>query len=109
MKRRITIPAVAVLVLLLLSLLSGCGKADEGPDDKPIALEPAGSVISKYTKDDTDYSALPAAPTAVVRLHYRRNDDSANDRSCYQPWNVWAWDMDNGGSGAAYEFTGYDD
>ena len=49
MKRRITIPAVAVLVLLLLSLLSGCGKADEGPDDKPIALEPAGSVISMLT------------------------------------------------------------
>ena len=109
MKRRITIPAVAVLVLLLLSLLSGCGKADEGPDDKPIALEPAGSVISKYTKDDTDYSALPVSPTAVVRLHSRRNDDSSNDRSCYQPWNVWAWDMDNGGNGAAYEFTGYDD
>ncbi|MBP5254554.1 MAG: type I pullulanase, partial [Lachnospiraceae bacterium] len=32
-----------------------------------------------------------------------------NDRSCYEPWNVWAWDMENGGNGAAYEFTGYDD
>ncbi len=97
------------MVFLLLSLLAGCGKADEGPDDKPIDLEPAGNVISKYTKDDTDYSSLPDAPTSVVRLHYRRNDDSTNDRSCYQPWNVWAWDMANGGNGEAYEFTGYDD
>ncbi len=82
---------------------------DEGPDDQPLTLEPAGDVVSKYSKDDTDYTSLPAEPTKTLRLHYRRNDDSYNDRSCYEPWNVWAWDMTNSGNGAAYEFGGYDD
>ena len=90
-------------------VLSGCNNANEGPDDVPIKLVPAGDVINKYSKDDTDYSALPDEATKTVRLHYRRNDDTNNDRSPYQAWNVWAWDMTNGGNGAAYEFTGYDD
>ncbi len=107
MKIRKTILAAAILLIALL--LAGCGAPDEGPDDKPIQLEPAGNVIAQYTKDDTNYAALPQEATKTVRLHYRRNDDTANDRSCYVPWNVWAWDMANGGNGAAYEFTGYDD
>ena len=82
---------------------------DEGPDDVPIQIEPAGDVIDKYTKDETDHASQPLAATKTVRLHYRRNDDTSNDRSCYVPWNIWAWDMTNGGNGAAYEFTGYDD
>ncbi|MBR6920931.1 MAG: hypothetical protein IKH51_01930, partial [Clostridia bacterium] len=96
-------------IFVLTVVLSGCTSSDEGPDDVPIQLTPAGSVISKYTKDDKDYASLPAENTKTVRLHYRRNDDSNNDRSSYQAWNVWAWDMTNGGNGAAYEFTGYDD
>ncbi len=105
---------LAALIAAAL-LFPGCSKkesgetADEGPDDKPIELTPAGDVIDKYTKDETDHSSKPNAETKFVRLHYRRNDDSKNDRSCYTPWNVWAWDMTNGGNGAAYEFTGYDD
>lgn len=101
----------AILLAVIMAaalLLPGCGKSD-GPDDKPIELTPAGNVISKYSKDETDHASRPAAETKTVRLHYRRNDDTANDRSCYTPWNVWAWDMTNGGNGAAYEFTGYDD
>ena len=124
-----TIFASLLLALLLTGLLlAGCQKdkeettpaestppestaapVDEGPDDVPIQLEPAGSVIAQYTKDETDYASMPASATKTVRLHYRRNDDSTNDRSCYVPWNVWAWDMTNGGNGAAYPFTGYDD
>ena len=95
-------------ILLAVSLLSGCG-SKEGPDEKPIQLEKAGDVISRYTLDSTDYASMPAEPTKVLRLHYRRNDDSKNDRACYEAWNVWAWDMANGGPGAVYEFTGYDD
>ena len=82
---------------------------EEGPDDVPIRIEPAGDVIDKYAKDETDYASMPLEDTKYIRLHYRRNDDTANDRSCYVPWNIWAWDMTNGGNGAAYEFTGYDD
>ena len=82
---------------------------DEGPDDQAIELIPAGDVIAQYQKDDVDHASMPNAPTTTVRLHYRRNDDTANDRSCYPAWNVWAWDMTNNGNGAAYEFTGYDD
>ena len=109
MKRaKFFIQAVALLTVLLL-LLSGCGKAEEGPDDKPTELTPAGNVIAKYTLDPTDYSSMPLSETTHVRLHYRRNDDTLNDRACYDPWNVWAWDMTNGGNGDAYDFTGYDD
>lgn len=46
---------LAALLLLALALLAGCGggktAADEGPDDEPIALLPAGKVIDLYTKD----------------------------------------------------------
>ncbi|MBQ1522235.1 MAG: hypothetical protein IIZ74_05685, partial [Erysipelotrichaceae bacterium] len=103
-----SIKLILILFLLLTNVLTGC-KPDEGPDDKPIALEPAGNVIDRYKKDNTDYSSKPAEKTRIVRLHYHRNDDTANDRASYQPWNVWAWDMTNGGNGAAYDFTGYDD
>ncbi|MBP5253818.1 MAG: hypothetical protein J6Z23_00260, partial [Lachnospiraceae bacterium] len=107
MKRNVWLPVAALLLAVLL--IGGCRKPDEGPDDVPIKLEPAGDVISRYTKDTVDHSGEPMKKTEYVRLHYRRNDDSMNDRSCYEPWNVWAWDMENGGNGAAYEFTGYDD
>ena len=101
--------AAGILSLALIFSLAACGKADEGPDDKPISIEPAGDVIDRYTKDSADHSKEPLEDTKYVRLHYRRNDDSKNDRSCYEPWNVWAWDVTNGGNGAAYDFTGYDD
>ena len=128
-KRFFTI-LTALLALAVLVLLTACQKkpaesteatpagtvpgteapvVDEGPDDVPIQLVPAGNVIAQYTKDETDHSKEPAAPTKTVRLHYRRNDDNGNDRSNYVAWNVWAWDMTNGGNGEAYEFTGYDD
>ncbi len=101
--------ALLCLAAMLFSFAACSGSDDEGPDDVPIQLVPAGDVIAKYTKDGTDYASLPEEATKTVRLHYRRNDDTANDRSSYQPWNVWAWDMTNGGNGAAYEFSGYDD
>ena len=109
MKNKRIISIILCLLLAVTFILGGCGSANEGPDDTPIQLVPAGDVISKYAKDATDYSAMPAEATKTVRLHYRRNDDTENNRASYQAWNVWAWDMTNGGNGAAYEFTGYDD
>ena len=106
MKKRLAI-LLAILIVAAM-LLPACGNS-EGPDDKPIQLTPAGNVIDQYSRDEVDHASRPNAETKVVRLHYRRNDDSTNDRSCYVPWNVWAWDMSNGGNGAAYPFTGYDD
>ena len=78
-------------------------------DDSSKEKESASGQETKDKKDNTDYSSKPAEKTRIVRLHYHRNDDTANDRASYQPWNVWAWDMTNGGNGAAYDFTGYDD
>ena len=106
MKKKIRFIAFLLMAALALASLCSCGKAEEGPDDKPTGLQPAGNVIEKYSKDDTDYSSLPLEDTRIVRLHYRRNDDNTNDRACYDPWNVWAWDMTNGGNGDAYDFTG---
>ena len=48
-----SIKLILILFLLLTNVLTGC-KPDEGPDDKPIALEPAGNVIDRYKKDNTD-------------------------------------------------------
>lgn len=109
-KKICTIALASIFAFSSLFAL-GCGgkNSEEGPDDKPIELIPAGAVINKYKKDDVDHASRPNAQTKTVRLHYRRNDDSMNDRSSYVPWNVWAWDMTNGGNGDAYEFTGYDD
>ena len=109
MKKSKSIKLLLAVSLLLSLILGGCKKEDEGPDDVPIALTPAGDVIDRYKKDTTDYSRMPLEDTRIVRLHYRRNDDTGNDRKVYQAWNVWAWDMTNGGNGAAYDFTGYDD
>ena len=109
MKSRKIISIILCCLFTLPFIFGGCAGSDDGPDDTPIKLIPAGDVISKYTKDGTDYSALPDEATKTVRLHYRRNDDTNNDRSSYQAWNVWAWDVTNNGNGAAYEFTGYDD
>ncbi len=104
-----TLLLLTALALFCAVLLTACGSSDEGPDDTPIQLEPAGDVVSAYTKDDKDYASMAPEDTKVLRLHYRRNDDTKNDRSCYAAWNVWAWDMTNGGNGDAYPFTGYDD
>ncbi|MBO4366517.1 MAG: hypothetical protein J5843_02535, partial [Clostridia bacterium] len=104
-----TLLLLTALALFCAVLLTACGSSDEGPDDIPIRLEPAGNVVSAYTKDDKDYASMAPEDTKILRLHYRRNDDSTNDRSCYAAWNVWAWDMTNGGNGDAYPFTGYDD
>ena len=109
MRKRKTLIMLLAVSFVLSLLFTGCKKVDEGPDDKPTELVPAGNVIDKYKKDDTDYSQKALEKTRIVRLHYRRNDDNNNDRSSYVAWNVWAWDMTNGGNGAAYEFTGYDD
>ena len=109
MKANKKILTLIIFAMVLTLAFSACGKADEGPDDKPISIEPAGNVIAQYTFDDVDHSKEDLKDTAVVRLHYRRNDDTNNDRSSYVAWNVWAWDMTNGGNGDAYQFTGYDD
>ena len=50
MKKKWT--ALLLLFALLASMLSGCGKKDWGPDEKPVELTPAGNVVSRYTKDD---------------------------------------------------------
>lgn len=115
MKTKKWLSILLAVLIVASSLFLGCGnrdqsaEPDEGPDDKPIELVPAGNVIAQYTKDEVDHASLPNAETKIIRLHYRRNDDTENDRSCYTAWNVWAWDMTNGGNGAAYPFTGYDD
>ena len=60
MKTKRFLIALLCLTLLLL-VFAGCSKSatEEGPDDIPIQLVPAGNVIGKYSKDDTDYSSLP--------------------------------------------------
>lgn len=97
-----------ILPLLCLTACGGNSNDDYGPDDEGIVLVEPGDVVSKYSKGDKDHESKANEATKYVRLHYRRNDDSANNRQVYEPWNIWAWDLTNSGNGAAYDFTKYD-
>lgn len=98
-----------ILPLLCLTACGGSSNDDYGPDDEGIVLVEPGDVVLKYSKGNKDHETKNNEATKYVRLHYRRNDDSANNRQVYEPWNIWAWDLTNGGNGAAYDFTKYDE
>lgn len=97
-----------ILPLVCLTACGGESNDDYGPDDEGIVLVEPGDVVSKYSKGDKDHESKANEATKYVRLHYRRNDDTANNRKVYEPWNIWAWDLTNGGNGDAYDFTKYD-
>ena len=50
MKTKRYISIILCLLMTVTVVLSGCNNANEGPDDVPIKLVPAGDVISKYSK-----------------------------------------------------------
>lgn len=99
---------LALTGLLLFTSCSGNGNDDYGPDEETVSLTEPENVISKYAKGNEDHLSKALTATKYVRLHYRRLDDSSNDRAVYEPWNIWAWDITNGGNGDAYDFTHYD-
>ena len=102
---------MVLLTIVCIFMMFNCGDQidDEyGPDDETIKLEPGKDVISKYAMGNDDFLQEELKDTKFVRLHYHRNDDTDNNRSVYEPWNIWAWDIENGGAGEAYDFTHHD-
>lgn len=100
-----------LLLFASLFVLANCNepKVDEyGPDDETIILEPGVNVVAKYQLGNNDFENEELSETKFVRLHYHRNDDTDNNRQVYEPWNIWAWDIANGGNGEAYDFTHHD-
>ena len=98
-----------VFGLALFSIITtGCVDKDYGPDEKYDKLTTPTNVVSTYKQGDSSHESKPLEETKIVRLHYRRKDDTDNNRKVYEPWNIWAWDITNGGNGDAYNFTHYD-
>ena len=98
-----------VFGLALFSIITtGCVDKDYGPDEKYDKLITPTNVVSTYKQGDSSHESKPLEETKIVRLHYRRKDDTDNNRKVYEPWNIWAWDITNGGNGDAYNFTHYD-
>ena len=101
-----------ILPLLISSLfVAGCSpKVDDyGPDDEKVELIEPTNVIDKYKAPDISHRSKPEETTKYVRIHYRRNDDTNNNREVYQLWNMRAWDMTNNqGCTEGYDFTNYD-
>ena len=101
---------LAVSLLSMTLALAGCGnkKSDEKKDGEQ---EPSGKdveVVSDFTKGDDSHLSQPDAVTRYVRIHYHRNGNDGS-YATYRKWQIWAWDMTNGGNGGAYTFDHYDD
>ena len=100
-KTTLSILTSVTMLLLLTSCGNGSSGGDSGGDGGP-------AKVDNYTKETETYKDKPEATTTKVRFHYRRKDDDGS-LSSYVKWQIWSWDTANGGNGAWYEFTKYDD
>ena len=100
-KTTLSILTSVTMLLLLTSCGNGSSGGDSGGDEGP-------AKVDNYTKETETYKDKPEATTTKVRFHYRRKDDDGS-LSSYVKWQIWSWDTANGGNGAWYEFTKYDD
>lgn len=67
------------------------------------------SEITLFEKGDNNaHLAEEEKETEAIRFHYHRKNDDGS-RSVYRKWQIWAWDITNGGNGSAHTFTHYDD
>lgn len=65
--------------------------------------------ITLFEKGDNNaHLAEEEKETEAIRFHYHRKNDDGS-RSVYRKWQIWAWDITNGGNGSAHTFTHYDD
>ena len=78
-----------VFGLALFSIITtGCVDKDYGPDEKYDKLTTPTNVVSTYKQGDSSHESKPLEETKIVRLHYRRKDDTDNNRKVYEPWNI---------------------
>ena len=86
---------------LFAVLLPGC-KSNNNPSSKQ-------AEITLFEKGDNNaHLQEEEKATDAIRFHYHRKNDDGT-RSVYRKWQIWAWDITNGGNGSAHTFTHYDD
>lgn len=103
---------LAVCLLSTSLIIAGCNKGNKGNTDDGSGQKEPGKdpveIVSDFTKGDDSHLSQPETVTHYVRIHYHRNGDDGSYAS-YRKWEIWAWDMTNGGNGGAYAFDHYDD
>ena len=92
---------IACLALLAI-LLPGC-KPNSGSNN---GKTPEITLFEKG--DDNAHLNEEEKTTEAVRFHYHRKNDDGS-RTVYRKWQIWAWDISNGGNGGAHTFDHYDD
>ena len=96
-KSKILIAFMALFAILL----PGC-KSNNNSNNKP-------AEITLFEKGDNNaHLQEEEKATDAIRFHYHRKNDDGT-RSVYRKWQIWAWDITNGGNGSAHTFTHYDD
>ncbi len=108
-KNRLLLSLAIIPVMVMGFQLVACGSDAWGPDETAEELVLPNNVVSNFSADETDYESLVNENTKTLRFHYHRLDDVTGTRGSYASWQIWAWDMTNGGNGAAYTFDKYDD
>ena len=93
---------VACLALLAL-LIPGCKPGANGSNN---SKAPEITLFEKG--DDNIHLTQEEKTTEAVRFHYHRKNDDGS-RNVYRKWQIWAWDITNGGNGGAHTFDHYDD
>ncbi len=93
----------AAVMASMMALTVGCSKKNNTSSE-----EPAPEVVSEFAKGDNSHLSEAEKATDAIRFHYRRKDNDGT-YACYRKWQIWAWDISNGGNGDAYTFDHYDD
>lgn len=106
MKRKLLL--LSALAITALPTLVGCGESDGSGDEPMIDLVTPRNVTKFEQGDNNAHQSSALAPTTKIRMHYHRNDDNDGTRNAYSGWNVWGWDITNGGGGASYPMPYYD-
>ena len=95
--------AFLVFMALVALLIPGCKSNESGSNS---GKTPEVTLFEKG--DDNAHLNEPEKATEAVRFHYHRKNDDGS-RNVYRKWQIWAWDITNGGNGGAHTFDHYDD
>ena len=95
--------AFLVFMALVALLIPGCKSNESGSNS---GKTPEVTLFEKG--DDNAHLNEPEKATEAVRFHYHRKNDDGS-RNVYRKWQIWAWDITNGGNGGAHTFDHYDE
>lgn len=108
MKGKLFLTGLLSFVMLLSTGCSNKANNNSSSGDDSSGSQTPVDVVDDFAKGDDSHLKEEAKATEAVRFHYRRKDNDGT-YACYRKWQIWAWDISNGGNGAAYTFDHYDD